>query len=302
MKNALNYYYGIKVEDIHQINGIYKFTIYGQEYALVPYNRDIKDIDELYKISISFLNRGIYCHQIIQNKDHLLITYINQSPYVLLQIYIDENKIIDEEDIKSFSNITLGSSFDSTLRRDDWKKLWTNKIDYFEYQVSQFGKKYPLIRESFSYYVGFVETGISLLNTISIDHSELVISHRRLRKQDTLFELYNPINFIIDVKVRDICEYFKECFINGLNIIDKIKNYIYNSNMNNYDCIMFFIRMLYPSFYFDIYEDIIENDVDEKKLLKVIKLNKNYEKLIKETYIFLSRYINIPDIEWIKKM
>ena len=42
--------------------------------------------------------------------------------------------------------------------------MWIRKIDYFEYQISQFGKKYPIIRESFNYYVGLAENGISLLN------------------------------------------------------------------------------------------------------------------------------------------
>lgn len=36
--------------------------------------------------------------------------------------------------------------------------MWVQKIDYFEYQVSQMGKKYPVIRESSIYYVGLAES------------------------------------------------------------------------------------------------------------------------------------------------
>ena len=59
-----------------------------------------------------------------------------------------------------------------------------------------------------------------------MDYYNLSISHRRIHKKDTLFDLYNPINFIIDVKVRDICEYYKTCFLDNQNIIDDIKNYL----------------------------------------------------------------------------
>ena len=31
------------------------------------------------------------------------------------------------------------------------------------------------------------------------------------------------------------------------------------------------------------------------------KMSKKYEKLLKEIYFYLSKYINMPDIEWIKK-
>ncbi len=302
MKNALNYYYGIKADDIHQVNNTYKFNIYGQDYALVIYDRDIKDIDELYKISTYFFSRGIYCHQIIPNNDNNLITYINQIPYILLQIYIKENKIITEDDIKLFTNYASLTNYSELLRRDNWKQLWINKIDYFEYQVSQFGKKYPLIRESFSYYCGFVETGISLINTTNLEYSRLVVGHKRLKATDTLFDLYNPLNFIIDLPIRDISEYYKDLIIEDNSIIDKIKNYILTYNLSTNEILMFFIRMLYPSFYFDLYEDIIENDKDDSSLLDIINSNKKYEKVIKELYIFLNNYIVMPDIEWIKKM
>ena len=91
----------------------------------------------------------------------------------------------------------------------DWKRLWEEKIDYFEYQLSQFGNKHPLIRESFAYYTGYVEMAISLLNDLPKKNNNLVLTHKRIRGNSTLYDLYDPFNFVIDHKVRDAAEYFK---------------------------------------------------------------------------------------------
>ena len=51
------------------------------------------------------------------------------------------------------------------------------------------------------------------------------ILHKRIKLNSTLFDLYNPLNLIIDFKVRDFAEYIKDCLINDgdyKSIIDKI--------------------------------------------------------------------------------
>lgn len=134
-----------------------------------------------------------------------------------------------------------------------------------------------------------------------LNYNELVIAHKRITKDNTLYDLYNPLNFIIDFKIRDASEYFKELFKNDINPLEQIKLYIENSNLNNQDYLIFYIRMFYPSFYFDLYETIIENNDDDDKLKKIINKSLEYEKLLKEITIYLKKYINLPEIEWIKK-
>ena len=46
---------------------------------------------------------------------------------------------------------------------------------------------------------------------------------------------------------------------------------------------------------------IINNEEDDYQLKNIIELSDKYEKLLKEIYFYLSKYINMPDIEWIKK-
>ena len=301
MKNALNYFYNLNSFDIHQVDGIYKFNINDNLYCFLEYTRDIREIKEIYNLSLELLHKGVYCHQIIPNKNGEFITYVNQKPYVLLQVYIDMDKKISLEDIEFFSNSTSLFEYNEILKRNNWNVLWESKIDYFEYQMSQLGKKYHLIRDSFNYYIGLVENGISLFNSIKIDYKYYSVQHRRIKYNDTLFDLYNPLNFVIDLKIRDISEYFKEQFIYYDNVFNDIKEYLIRNNLSTYECLMFFIRMLYPSFYFDLYEEIIEERKQEKNLLNIIDKTNNYQLLLKNIYLFLNNYIPVPEIEWLKK-
>lgn len=305
MKNAINYYYNLYPDNIHQANKQFRFMVNNEKYFLLPFQRNPEDINYLYDVCLQLLQRNIYCHQIVMNIDKKLITIINNNPYVLLKVYVDNHQIVTINDIILFSNNAVNLNFNNILKRDNWYQLWTQKIDYFEYQVSQFGKSFPLIRESFSYFVGLAETGILLLKNIPNENNTLTIAHKRIKNNYTLFELYNPLNFIVDLKIRDASEFFKERFFKIENtekkIFEEIRQYLTYSNLTVNETIMFFIRMFFPSFYFDLYEDIITEGLNENELLRIIDRINEYEELLKELYLYLKQYINIPDIEWLIK-
>ena len=63
---------------------------------------------------------------------------------------------------------------------------------------------------------------------------------------------------------------------------------------------MLFARLLYPSYYFDIYEKIVNTNDKSEKLLKVISLNVEYEKFLKKAYELISTYAPLENIEWLK--
>ena len=148
-----------------------------------------------------------------------------------------------------------------------------------------------------------VETGISLYNnTIQNFKSKKSISHKRINKNSTLYDLYNPLNLIVDYKVRDATEYFKNLFLNKKNIFDDIVKYFYEEQLSLNDCYIFFIRMFYPSFYFDTYESIINNKIEEDKIQLIIENTDLYEKILRDVYLYLSNFIQMPDIEWLKKV
>lgn len=299
MKNIIAYYYNLYSYDIHQYKDVYKFSLDNSNYSLVPCN--IIELKKINEISSLFIQNGIYIHQIVLTSfNNIYITYNNKN-YVLLKYPPELERKIELDDILKFHRSVEILNVNKQEKLD-WGILWGNKIDYFEYQISQLGKRYPKIRESFSYYIGIVETGIALYNNTDYKLVDSVtISHKRIGKNSTLYDLYNPINLIVDNKTRDMAEYFKNSFIEEEKNFQNIIKYFFEAGLSIYDCYKFFIRMFYPSFYFDLYEQIIQNEINENKLNEVIDKSESYELLLKQLYQYLSNYIDIPDIEWLKK-
>lgn len=302
MRNAINYYYNLYPKDIHQTNKYFKFILNNSTYIMAIYNRNNEEITALINLTKMLASYGIYIHQIIPNNTNEYITIINNIPYVLLKVYVDLEKNITLTDIIHFNSISIPIMDNQALRRDDWWQLWTNKIDYFEYQVNQFGIKYPLIRESFSYFVGLAETSITLFkNTQSINTLNLTLSHKRIKASYTQDDLYNPLNLVLDYRMRDVCEYFKDAFFNDKIVEEEIYDYLNNIQFNKNEAVFFLARMIYPSFYFDIYENIISDKIEEKALEQIIFKVTSYEKFLKRLYLNIRRYYDIPSIEWLNQ-
>ena len=86
----------------------------------------------------------------------------------------------------------------------DWGLLWSKKIDYLEDLINENGKKYPLIVDSFNYFVGMAENAIGYFNSIGFNKNyRYVVSHKVIKDDDSVEVLYNPMNIIFDYKVRD---------------------------------------------------------------------------------------------------
>ena len=80
--------------------------------------------------------------------------------------------------------------------------------------------KYPYIYNTVDYYIGLGENAITYMKELNdnINSSSLSITHRRIGVNSTMFDLYNPLNLIIDYKVRDVSEYLKDAFFNNVNV------------------------------------------------------------------------------------
>lgn len=296
MKNVINYYYNLLPDEIHQNGSITKFEYQGQNYILMPFLLNV-DIKHQYDMSVRLLQRGIYTHQIIPNKDGQLITPVNNMPYLILKYLPDLEKEITLEDLIAFQEATKYITYDEEIL--GWGTLWSNKIDYFEYQVSQFGKRHPNARKSFSFYVGIAENGIILARTIEKQSKRIV--HRRIHKQSTFFELYNPLNFVQDISIRDIAEYFKDAFLYDENIFEEITLYFQTHYLSAKDYYAFFVRMFYPSFYFDRFEKVMDGEIEDEELAEINKKSDDYVALLKKLYILLSNYVLLPEIEWLRR-
>ena len=292
MKNTIIYYYNLVPSRIEQKDNIYYLIINNKKYIFMPNENNTNDLLIIYNYLI---NLRLYCHEIIFNIDNSIITLYKNIPYTLIKINYNNEGLI------SINKIIQYSVFIEAEKKCIWNKLWSIKIDYYEIQLREFGKKYPLIRDSFSYYNGLCETAICLLNTIKEHNNNTFISHKRINPKIELEDFYNPLNFIIDVRVRDISEYFKnKFFLNKLDI-QEVQNYLLEANLSYPEMILFFARLIYPSYYFDMYDEIIQEKKKEDKLYYYINKVDSYELFLRQVYIIINKYHQIPQIEWIIK-
>lgn len=305
MKNTINYYYNIVIDDFIKSEKDYYFHLNNEEYHLIIFDRPYDDIEPIYKLNLEMKKRGSIVHEIILNKDKQIVTLINDVPYVLIKLCKYKNDRVFLNDINYMQNMTRNIQADKSLFRTDWVKMWSQKIDYYEYQISQLGKKYPILCDSLSYFIGLGENAISyIINNQSIDNTSYpVVSHKRIRVSDGSFEFYNPLNLVIDSRVRDISEYIKNCFISEKLDLYEIKSFFQISNFSKNEYMLLFSRLLFPTFYFDIYDEIINNNYSEEKIIDIIEKTYGYEELLFNIYKFIvyEKKVSLEPIEWLIK-
>jgi len=288
MRNVLRYYYNMYCDEIIKKNNTYKIMLNGNTFYFVKYEGNIYNLNDIYNY---LLKNNIYCHEIVSNKDNNYITNVDNSSYILIKVY-STDVLIDYMDIAN-NNILISKD------KCRWQDLWIKKIDYYEYQINQFKKKYPHLYQTFSYYSGLTESAIMLANTVKDKVLDIYVEHNRISKNINTIDYYNPLNMIKDIKVRDIAEFFKQQFFYIENPIINVKNYLDYMNITNDEAILFMARLLYPSYYFDIYDEIIQDKIDENKINIITNKVDIYETFLKDVYAYLKLKYNIPEIEWL---
>ena len=289
MKNILNYYYKIIIDE-NEINDNGYFSYNNHLFCLYEYKRSISEIEALDYLNHIMLLQKNSINKIIKNVFNEVITFHNNLNYVLIMINYEYQNKANIKYIQAPFNKEL-----DILKRNDWGRLWSIKIDYIEYQLTHLENSYPVINSSVNYYIGLAENAISYFNMLDLSNVSLYISHRRINNDN----IYNPLELVIDYKVRDIAEFIKSNFFNNkMNIYD-IKKFVSKLKLDNIDYILLYIRLLYPSFYFDMYEEIINDNRAETDINKIIDLSSLYEELLYEIYNLIKRKVNILGIDWI---
>lgn len=292
MKNAIIYYYNLKVTEVHQNANHYWFKVNNKLYYM--YKIENINIEEMIKIINILIKNNIKIHIPIYNQQKSLLTNINGINYILFEIIINSKEPIILNDIYEINKIVIDSK---DLKKISWYDLWTEKIDYLELQISEFGKEYPLLRKSFPYFCGLAESAIQLLDIINVN--EYRICHKYITKDEHLEDFLNPLNMIIDLKVRDISEYLKYNYNHLLNVYD-IGCIIKKFNLNNEEIKLLFARTLFPNYYFNTFEEIIAGEKDEKSINKYIENADRNEYFLKIFYSYIKKIVEIPTIDYLE--
>lgn len=305
MKETLEYYYNLDIDNLEELDGKYHFKIENQDFFFVFYNRGLEELEDIIGVCNEMFLKGINVHEVIRNRDNSFLTKVNEYNYILFKV----NNLSEEYDIFDMVNISnklVLNNNKSSLYRNNWGSLWSDKIDFFEYQVRELGVEKNVVKSSFSYYVGLAENAISYVNNAilkygGVSSGRIVLSHRRVFFPNYKLNYMNPLSFVFDLEVRDVAEYLKSMFFKKdiEYCLDELKSYLSIRKLNIYEYHMFYARLLYPSYYFDVYDSVMNKNVNEEELVKIVKRSNDYEKFLKITYLEISKYVRLDKIDWI---
>lgn len=287
MKSTINYYYNLFPDNIVRQEKFFYFWIGEEKYYFVPFNNNHEQVLKIYR---SLIEQKLKVNHIILNKDSNLVTLYKNEEYVLFRVNCLENEVVD-----------LTNFFDIKVNEIpvDWGKVWSDKIDYFSYQVSQRALHKDNILNSFSYYVGMGENAIQYYNLLKKENARVSIQHKRVYASNYEINYYNSLNMLYDYNVRDLAEYIKFAFFQDKLNVDKVINYINKLQIDSVMMNLLFDRLLFPTYYFDHYEKLVNDEEEETELIHIIRNANNYEKFLKDFYNYYALSHNLIKIDWL---
>lgn len=302
MKETIEYYYAFKIDTLFIENNAYYFIDNKEYYYFVHFFRTEKDLQDILMCIDELKYKKIHTHELILNNQGRVITKIDDQNYVLMKIN-DKNREFSIIDMIQM-NRKLNLSFDKiNLYRNNWANLWSIKVDYIESQMNELKIPKSVIK-TINYYIGLAENAIYYVNNTNkkyqiSEKDRIVLSHKRIYYPNYGLNYLNPLSFIFDLEVRDIAEYLKSVFFKGEDALLELKTYLNSSKLSNYSYNMLFARLLYPSYYFDLYEKIINNNDDSDKIIKIISKADEYALFLKKAYKLIALYAPLEDISYL---
>ena len=298
MINYINYVYKLHATSYEQIEKDYIIHTDKSSYLLAQVD-NVNWIVFLNFLTGTLNSRMFYSYKFIQNVEGKIISNINDSDYVLIDIGNDYNSELDLMDNLDFYKkstaylLTNNYSF-----KNKWLSLWNDKIIY----LTKYANKLVININTmclFNYYTGVVSSLISYLKKITnyerYQQSELVtICHPRIKFPLKKIDFYNPKNFIVDIEVRDIGEYIKSLYYSSRNYEVELKYYLSVNKLSTHDASYLYARILYPSYFLDLFE----NSKINQSNIGIFNV-KNYEIFAKKIYELINSYINIQNITWL---
>ncbi len=290
MESVLNYYYGVFVNKISKKEDYYIIESEDSVYLFAELISSIEEVEHI----IDILNKtDIKYHLLVLTKDQKPFITYDEKNYCLLKVRCNNEK----PSLISFEKTRVEGT-------SNWADIWSKRIDYYESQVEEVIKE-PNIKYALQYYIGLTEIGIYYNNVLKeiYSNNDLIytVSHKKINSPFNPFNYYNPLNMIVDIEIRDLAEYFKMSYFNDvlteyelLNLIDNLK---FSEAMANY----FFLRLLYPSYFFYLYDEYIESKELNDDIIECIKKSKDYEALLSKVYSRLKMNNDIKIKLWFFK-
>lgn len=294
MTNIINYLYNLNIiEEVNYNN----YTIYRTTKSSY-YLEKISDVSSFNKIYgyCEYLNKfAFFSFNAVINIYNSILSKIENDIYVLVNIGNDYEKKVDFIDMIDFYNRSYKILQNNTEYRNNWEYLWENKINYLynHFKNNEFNNNN--ISELFFYYLSIAESALLYVKDIKYNlrtNNNLSISHRRVLSNCDRFSFYNPVFFIVDLKIRDIASYIKSAYYSGEDYENDLVYYLKTNFIDTYNASMLYARLIYPSYFFDCYES-------GNLHLNINKFvnTQDYEQFLKKTYEIINSYVHINNIE-----
>jgi len=300
MKEAINYFYNIYPSKLENIdNGVY-FYYRDFKYYFVKFDREINDLDLLVKISNDLYSKNVYISTFILSNKKTFYVDINEDIYVMIRVNCLEDDILSLKDVINFNNLLISDRLNMNV---DWASLWCKKVDDFEMEITDLNNDYPIIQESSNYYIGLAENAISYFRDTLMEEDiksvKVNLNHRRIGSNVYSGVINNPLALTFDYDVRDISEYIKAKFFAYNLDYFEIEEVLNNFQFSRCSLRFLFSRLLYPSYYFDLVQEILNNNSDESELVLLISRTNEYEDFLMDIYRIINKKVNIPPVQWI---
>ena len=296
MKNLLNYLYSINIDKVKEFNTGYIIKDLNNNLYLLNNVDNKSNINSVINILIG--NRLKVKHYLYRfNIYNQVLTYVDGKYYTLVKLDSDYNEEIDFVDMLTFYNSVNINNL--KINYVLWEEKWENKINYFLNQDLNNQVKDKKIIIYFWYYIGVAENSLLYLKNINNNfktggHNGFCFTHRRISFPCKKIDFYNPNDFYIDIKERDIAEYIKSLFYNNEDYLTELDYYFKTNILSNYDASMLYARIVYPSVFFDYYESR-----DESFNYPLLFDPDKFEIFIKKTYELINSYVQINKIDWL---
>lgn len=268
MKEFIEYIYDLRCDDLAILNNLLYFKHLDKFYIISNFNRDEVEFEKVLNYLIS---NNLKSLKVVMNKKGSYISEFNGKKYVVMESDC-ENEIIDFP-------ICIGGLINEN---NYWNEIWENRVVQLEKHKSELSLNKDIFY-ILNYYIGLIEICIYNYNLLIRKYGQkngLSIQHNRIEFPMYSFSYYNPVNYLFDFEFRDFAEYLKMRFFYSDFSTDEAISVIDNYNFDNFSINMFFVRLIYPTYFLELYDMQNKNNVYSDLFYDLLKKSSQYENFI----------------------
>ena len=268
MKEFIEYNYDLRCDDLAILNNLLYFRHLDKFYIISNFNRDEVEFEKVLNYLIS---NNLKSLKVVMNKKGSYISEFNGKKYVVMESDC-ENEIIDFP-------ICIGGLINEN---NYWNEIWENRVVQLEKHKSELSLNKDIFY-ILNYYIGLIEICIYNYNLLIRKYGQkksLSIQHNRIEFPMYSFSYYNPVNYLFDFEFRDFAEYLKMRFFYSDFSTDEAISVIDNYNFDNFSINMFFVRLIYPTYFLELYDMQNKNNVYSDLFYDLLKKSSQYENFI----------------------